>query len=448
MEVRLSEIISALSYALDVTEGQPAGHAARTCAIGMRIADIAGVPHDELSSLYYALLLKDAGCSANAAAVCTLFGSDDRTYKELRKRIDYRSKRANAVSAFRSTLPGAPIFTRVKRLAEIARQEDGKTDELYGVRCERGAEIARMIELPESTAEAIRALDEHWDGGGVPYGLRGTEIPLAGRILALAQIAEVYFTGGGVDAALAVAAERSGRWFDPDLVAALLTTRDDRAFWASLHGDAVELVKAFEPTDHLLMADEEGLDRVAEAFAMVVDAKSPFTGRHSAGVAHIALGVAETMDLEADCLRDLRRAALLHDLGKLGVSNLVLDKPGKLDADEWAEMRRHAELTVRILERVPPFRHLARDAGAHHERLDGRGYHLGLTAGELGWMPRTLAVADVFEALTADRPYRDALDRDEALAIMRRDVGAAFSPEHFEALEAWANRSSLVPAAP
>jgi HD-GYP domain-containing protein (c-di-GMP phosphodiesterase class II) len=369
--------------------------------------------------------------------VCSLFGSDDLAYKEQRKRVDYRSRRANALSAFRSTLPDAPLLTRVRRLAELAREETGRTDELYGVRCERGAEIARMIDLPESTADAIRALDEHWDGGGVPYGLRGADIPLAARIMSLAQIVEVYFAGGGVDAALKVAKERSGTWFDPELVAALLTTRGETDFWASLAGDAVQLVGTFEPVDRTLMTDDDGLDRVAEAFAMVVDAKSPFTGRHSVGVADIALGVADTLGLDAVRKRDLRRAGLLHDLGKLGVSNLVLDKPGKLDEDEWAEMRRHAELTVRILDRVPPFRHFARDAGAHHERLDGRGYHLGLTADELGWMPRILAVADVYEALTADRPYRAAMDPDQALGIMRRDTGAAFSAEHFAALETW-----------
>jgi HD-GYP domain-containing protein (c-di-GMP phosphodiesterase class II) len=441
VEVRLSEIISGLSFALDVTEGQPAGHAARSCAIGMRIARLAGVPDDELSALYYGLLLKDAGCSANAAAVCSLFGSDDRAHKERWKGADTRSTRVKAAATFRGTLPDAPLLSRVRRFTEIARTKDLK-DQLYVTRCERGAEIARMIDLPLSTADAIRALDEHWDGGGVPYGLRGTEIPLAARIMGLAQVVEIAFAQDGPDAALDVAIARAGTWFDPDLVAALLTTRRDRAFWSALSGDAVDVAGVFEPADRTLMADDDGLDNVAAAFAAVVDAKSPFTGRHSAGVARIALGVADTLGLDADRRRDLRRAALLHDLGKLGVSNLVLDKPGKLDADEWDQMRAHAELTVRILDRVPPFRHFARDAGAHHERLDGRGYHLGLTADELGWMPRILAVADVFEALTADRPYRAAMDPDQALAIMRNDAGTAFCPEHFDALEAWAGQRS------
>jgi HD-GYP domain-containing protein (c-di-GMP phosphodiesterase class II) len=135
-------------------------------------------------------------------------------------------------------------------------------------------------------------------------------------------------------------------------------------------------------------------------------------------------------------LRDLRRAALLHDIGKLGVSSLILDKPGKLDEEEWKQMRRHPELTVRILERVSAFRDLAATAGAHHERLDGRGYHLGLTAEQLNREARVLAVADVCEALTADRPYRAALEPDQVRGIMRRDVGAAFCPEALAALEA------------
>jgi len=433
--VRLSEIISGLSYALDVTEGMPTGHSARACAIGMRVAAVAGVPEHELSSLYYALLLKDAGCSANAAALSELFGSDDREFKRARKGTDFRAFRVKAPAAFRSTLPDAPLPARVRRLISIARRGAETTEALYTVRCERGAEIARMIELPESTAQAIRSLDEHWDGGGTPYGLRGDQIPLAARIMALVGVVEVHVAMAGVDAALDVAGERSGTWFDPSLVAALLTTRGDREFWSSLHGDAVEVVVGYEPADRALLADDAGLDRVAEAFAAVVDAKSPFTGEHSQGVARIAVSIASTLGLDREATRDLRRAALLHDLGKLGVSNLILDKRDRLDAAEWAEIRRHPELTERILARIPPFRAFATDAGAHHERIDGRGYHRGVSGDQLGWMPRILAVADVFEALTADRPYRAGLAAGDALDVMRPDVGTAFSAEHFAALE-------------
>jgi putative nucleotidyltransferase with HDIG domain len=195
------------------------------------------------------------------------------------------------------------------------------------------------------------------------------------------------------------------------------------------------VIGAFEPRDRVQTADSERLDRVAEAFALIIDAKSPYTGSHSVGVARIAVAVADVLGYGPRALRDLRRAALLHDIGKLGVSNLILDKPGKLTDEEWVQMRRHPELTVRILQRVGAFRGLAATAGAHHERLDGRGYHLGLRGEQLNRDTRILAVADVCEALTADRPYRRAMEPDQVRAIMRRDVGLAFCPEALGALE-------------
>ena len=247
----------------------------------------------------------------------------------------------------------------------------------------------------------------------------------------------MFFGVGGPRAALDVAAERRGTWFDPALVDALRATRRDREFWASLGGvEPHRVIGVFEPEDRVQRADEERLDRVAEAFAMIVDAKSPYTGRHSEGVARISVAIGDVLGYGADELRDLRRAALLHDIGKLGVSNLILDKPGKLDAEEWVQMRRHPALTVKILERVGAFRDLAATAGAHHERLDGGGYHLGLTGEQLSRDARILAVADVCEALTAERPYRAALPLDQVWAIMRRDAGHALCREALGALEA------------
>jgi putative nucleotidyltransferase with HDIG domain len=428
MDIRLSEVISALSYALDVTEGQPMGHAVRSCAIGMRIGEEIGLAPNERSDLFYALLLKDAGCSSNAARLSTLFGADDLELKRTRKLIDHHRPGASLRHVVR--------HGRTRRLAAIARSGADGAREMTELRCERGADIARMIELSETTAQAIRSLDEHWNGAGYPYGLAGDAIPLFGRILCLAQTAEVFFGVGGPRAALDVAAERRGTWFDPTLVDALRSTRRDRGFWATLGGlEPHRVIGVYEPEDRVQRADEERLDRVAEAFAMIVDAKSPYTGRHSAGVARIAVSIGDVLGYDPRQLRDLRRAGLLHDIGKLGVSNQILDKPGKLDSAEWVQMRRHPELTVRILERVGAFRDLAGTAGAHHERLDGGGYHLGLTGEHLNLDARILAVADVCEALTADRPYRAALAPDAVRAIMRRDAGQALCPEALAALE-------------
>jgi putative nucleotidyltransferase with HDIG domain len=245
---------------------------------------------------------------------------------------------------------------------------------------------------------------------------------------------EVFWQQGGPPAACAVARERRGTWIAPALFDAVADFEHDHAFWPSLHQPGVN---ALEPADRVQRADDARLDGVAEAFATIVGARSPFTASHSAGVAEMAEAIAATMGVDAATRRLLRRAGLLHDVGKLGVSNRILDKPGKLDDEEWAAMRRHPELSRVILASVPALADVARLAGTHHERLDGRGYTDGLTAAELDLPDRILQVADVAEALSAERPYRAALPVDEVLSIMARDAGAKLDACAFAALEAW-----------
>jgi HD-GYP domain-containing protein (c-di-GMP phosphodiesterase class II) len=299
-------------------------------------------------------------------------------------------------------------------------------------RCERGAEVARKLGFSRRTAEAIRALDEHWDGRGQPRGLRGLEIPFEARILCLAQTVEVFHAAHGVDAACRVAVKRSGQWFDPTLVDALGAVRNDGRFWGSLAEPDLSTVA---PPDHVVVADERRLDRIAEAFADVVDAKSPWTYRHSERVHAVAIGIAARLGLEARALRDLGHASRLHDVGKLAISNRILDKPGPLTDDEYTRVKRHPLVTEQILQRVPGFSEIAPLAGAHHERLDGRGYPRGLTAAELTMPMRVLAVADVYEALTENRPYRAPWPAARALEIMRVDVPGRMDRDAFAALE-------------
>ena len=431
--VRLSEVISALSYALDLTEGQPEGHSVRTCLIGMRIGREIGLDAEARSSLFYALLLKDAGCSSNSAATCELFGADDHVVKQTWKTVDWSSRWQSIGHVVRNVRPGESVLTRAKQVIGFTRRETPGT-ELVRTRCERGADIARMLEMTDDTAAAIRALDEHWDGRGVPAGMAGEEIPLLARIACLAQTVEIFHSIRGVETAFAVARDRAGRWFDPELVRAAEAVRADGAFWAGLSGDCRAQAAALEPGDRVLVADGDRLDRIAHAFARVIDAKSPYTCRHSEGVAEYADAIGRVLGFGAEALRDLRRAALLHDVGKLGVSNRILDKPGKLTEEEFAAVRRHPEYSYRILVRVAPFRALAETAASHHERMDGRGYHRGIAAGALPVAARVLAVADVCDALSAERPYRGAMPREKVLEIMERDAGPALCPQSFAAL--------------
>ena len=430
-EIALSGLIGALSYALDVTEGEPPGHAVRSCLIGMRVADELGLGAGARSDLFYALLLKDAGCSANSARMAALFGADDHEAKRTSKRVDWARPFSAFVWSLRTVAPGGSLRARVERLLAI-RDEGEVTRSLMEARCDRGAEIARLLGFSEVTAEAIRALDEHWDGRGQPRGLRGTEIPLAARILCLAQTVEIFHAARGMGAAYRVAARRAGQWFDPALVDALGALRADTGFWASL---AEPDLSGVEPPDRVLVADEDRLDQVAEAFAEVIDAKSPWTHHHSDRACAIATGIAGVLGLEPAAARDLRRAARLHDIGKLAISNRILDRPGRLTDEEYANVKQHPVVTQRILEQVPGLSELAPVASAHHERLDGSGYPHGLSAGELTVPMRVLAVADVYEALTAERPYRPAWSPDRALEIIGLDVPQRLDQDAFAALK-------------
>jgi HD-GYP domain-containing protein (c-di-GMP phosphodiesterase class II) len=432
---RLSEILSALSCALDITEGQAPGHAVRTCLIGMHLAERAGVPSEDRGSLFYALLLKDLGCSSNAARLCSLFGADDRALKRDHKLTDWSRPARSLRYALRNAMPTASPMGRALRVASMLMHEQGSSREMTRTRCDRGAEIAAMLGFTGATREAIRSLDEHWDGHGMPDGLAGTAIPLLGRIVCLAQTVEVFASTYGVEAALEVAVERRGRWFDPTLVDAFRGLAGDDAFWAKVLGRSPERqLGGLEPEDQILLADEGRLDDVARAFARVIDAKSPYTYLHSERVAELAVTIGRRLRFSDVQLRDLRRAGLLHDIGKLGVSTLILDKPDRLTERERAEIRVHPAYTQRILDRVPALAGIVDVASAHHERLDGKGYHLGLTAERLSPMSRALAVADVYEATTADRPYRKGLPRHEAVAILRNLAGTALCPSSVEAL--------------
>ena len=445
--VRLSEVVSALSYALDITEGQTAGHSVRTCLIGMRIAEVIGLGAATRSALFYALLLKDLGCSSNAARLCHLFGADDFSLKRIHKLTDWTDPSASAKYAYRLSLPGRGPLARAWHTVMLGTREKGSGRQMVATRCERGADIAQLLGLDPMTSTAIRALDEHWNGAGLPLGISGEAIPLLGRIAGLAQTVEVFHAAMGLEAAVAVARDRSGTWFDPELVRAFESTVGDTGFWGTLDAtDQLDQVSDLEPADRVVLADPTRLDQVARAFALVIDAKSPYTARHSEGVAAIAVSIATELGLSRDDQRTLHRAGLLHDIGKLGVSNTILDKPGRLNDAETGAMRKHTGYSFEIINRVVEFRSFAGIAAAHHERLDGQGYHLGLKGQDLGPLARVLAVADIAEALTAERPYRDALPREQVLQIMRKLSGYAIDPAAFAALETTAAPWQPLPA--
>lgn len=302
-----------------------------------------------------------------------------------------------------------------------------------------------MLGLPVAVRESIRALDEHWDGGGYPHGLQADAIPLAARVMALAQTVKVFHAAGGPEVATNVAIERSGSWFDPEIVGVLRGLHREGTLWRDLgHEGLLTRLLTLEPVARVVPADDGNLDRVARVFSWVIDAKSPWTLLHSENVARIARGIACELGLPAAGQRRIFRAGLLHDIGKLAVSNLILDKPGRLDADEWSVLREHPAHTRSILAQVACFGEFAETAGAHHERLDGEGYDRGLGAEELDLTARVLATADRFEAMSAYRPYRGEIPVDDVLGVLSADRGTGVCHEVFEALEGYLARDEAL----
>jgi len=371
--ISLSEVISALSFAIELTDGTMRGHAMRSCLLGLRIADEAGFTAEEKSSLYYALLLKDIG-----------------------------------------------------------------NEEMIGLRCDRGASIVSKLGMGRLAADAVGSLEEHWDGSGYPNRLREDDIPRLARLCAIAQHLDMFSIGRNPGIAIETMKDWSGSWFDPELVAAALELDRRNVLWTNCQAtDSHEVTRAavldLDPHSMQLLEDQQ-IDRICEAFAEIVDAKSPFTFRHSRGVAELARAIAENLHLPADRVQLVWRAALLHDLGKLSISNRILDKKTKLTGLEWKIVRQHPGLTRKILEQIGPFQEIAIVAGEHHEKLDGSGYPNRLRARDLSIESRIIAVADVYGALSEDRPYRAGLSYGEALPILNALAGRKLDQDCIRAL--------------
>jgi len=429
--VSLSEVLAAMSRALDLTEGRSEGHTVRTCIIGMRIAAELDLSAFDKVALYGALLLKDSGCGGTNRL-------DEVVAAELpepRKILDLsaipqktRSAIQHAGSASRDAIKDRVAYF-LRRKKRYRRPEPPVQS-----RGERGESMALRMGFSTATADAIRNIDERWDGTG-PDAREGHEIPLFSRIILIAQTVDAFVTQRGLPVAMRMTRERSGQWFDPNVVRIVRSWREETEWWQSLMSpDATAAALAAEPTQHTRFVDDKGLDEVAKAFAEIIDSKSPFTYQHSTNVAKYARATAFELSFEKREVRLLNRAALLHDVGKLGVSTQILDKEGPLTVEERAEMQRHPLYTWEILRRVGAFSGFARTAALHHEKLDGSGYPWGVPGTELDIPARILCVADMYEALTANRPYRAGLTRDAALKIIRSGSGTLVCPLATEAL--------------
>ena len=416
-EVRLAELIAAISLATDLGTGQPMEHALRSCYLATSVARELGLPAQDVFDTYYVSLLRFVGCTAEASADAEFNAGDDiALYAGLAPSFMGRPSEAIAWM-LRHLAEGSSFPTRARALVGAFTDPKG-AERTIRAHCEVGEMLARRIGLGDSVLRGLLTAFERWDGKGLPNGIADEAIPASSRVAVVARDLDLLTRMWGAEQASEMLRARSGKAYDPRVVQAAFEI-GPRSMSEIEPGSLWDAVLEAEPGPTILI-EEARIDDVLTAFGHFVDLKSPFLHGHSTGVAELAAAAAASSHGAGVDPKTIRRAGLVHDLGRVAVPSGIWNAVRSLSEGEWERVRLHPYYTERILSRCAPLRDLAEVAGSHHERLDGSGYHRGAGARALSPTARLLATADVFRALTEDRPHRPAKSRVEAAADLER----------------------------
>ncbi len=410
-----AELLAALSVAIDLGLGQPAEHMLRAALIATRLADRLGLDTEQRDCTYYTTLIMWIGCHADSHEYARWFG-DDIAVRHDSYLVDWSGLpylRFLAGNVGR----GQPLAHRLSVMATLFANARGNISRLIHSHCTSAAVLADRIGLGPNVQAAVAFTFERYDGGGLPAGVRGDEIPIQMRIAQLADMVEVHHRTYGVAGAVTMVRDRRGGQFDPQVADAFLRHAEE-VLAGPPAGDAWEMALSAAP-DHHQRLDDQSLDALLVALGDFVDLKCPFTLGHSRAVARLAGEAARAAGVDADAVALTRRAGHVHDLGRIGVSNQIWSRQGALTASEFERVRLHPYLTVRILNQVRGLRQLAEVAGNHHECLDGSGYPRGLAGAALGLPDRILAAAVCYQSACEPRPYREQMSPDAAARRLR-----------------------------
>jgi len=419
--IRLAELLGVLSLGTDLGMGQPMEHILRQCLISMRLAQRLGLEEADREVVYYASLLAWVGCHVDAYEQAKWFG-DDTVLKADFRHTDFGATAARPLFILRHLGAGRPMAERVRLGVAFAGDGRRAAEAMLENHWLAADGLAARLGLSQRVRDSVEQTFERWDGKGVPKGAKGEEILLTSRLVTLADVAEVYHRAGGTDAAVAVARQRRGTQFDPRLVDVFAD--EAKSVFAGLdEASSWDAVIGAEPALGVRLTGAE-FDAALEAVADFADVKSPYTIGHSRGVADLAGEAARRLGLDDTAATLVRRAGLVHDLGRLGVPNTIWDKPGPLGHAETERVRLHPYLTERMLACSPALAPLAAIAVQHHERLDGSGYPRRLSGGALSPQGRVLAAADFYRSRTEPRPHRPASTAGEAAARLRAEARA------------------------
>lgn len=410
--LRVVELLASLSLATDLGTGQPLGHGLSTSLLSVSLAHEMGCAPDQVRSVQHVALLRFLGCVADASETAQMAGGDDLSLIAAMGPVA-NGTMGQSLRALVGVVGQNQPLARRARLLGAALADLGSEARSVAAHCEVAAMLARRLGLSRQVIHALSHAYERWDGSGFPGGLAGEQIPVEIRIAVVARDVDLFARSG--QDVIDLLRRRQGKAYDPQVVSAFtrMAAPHHEAEWNEVLGAEPE------PVEHL-----EDLDRALAVAADFVDLKSPWTRGHSPRVADLAGRAGRLIDVSPLDVQRLERAALVHDLGRVGVENGIWDKPGPLSTGEWEKVWLHPYLTHRILSRCEPLAELGELASSHHERLDGSGYHRQSSGEHLSVPARVLAAADVLAALTAARPHREAMDLEKAAAMMQMEVAA------------------------
>lgn len=416
---RLAELAGGLSLGGDLTDGFPEGKAIRTAALAVELGRLVGAADRDLRAAYVTTLARFLGCTGFATEESRDYGAgQDIAVRHAMALADVDQPLRTLAVVAKNVGRGARLDQRVRAVGRLFGDGHAVRDHARA-QCDSSLSIARAFGLSEDVLAGIPALMERWDGRGAPRGLRAEQLPLAVRLLHVADALETSWHRAGWEAALSELRRRRGGQLAPDLVDAALGAAPELAQKLGAGRDWEWFLES-EP-EPFTVVDALRLERVAETAGRLADLKSAFTLGHSERVARLGSGVLAALGASEADVRTLRLAGHLHDLGRVGVPNAIWDKPAPLSRLEREQAELHSLLTDRILRRAPALARLATLAAGAHERVDGSGYHRRLPSSALERAARVLAVADVAVALGEARPHRPAASGAALVKLLRED---------------------------
>jgi HD-GYP domain-containing protein (c-di-GMP phosphodiesterase class II) len=416
-QLRLVELLGAISLATDLGTGQPPFHGVRTSVLAVAVGRELGLDDAAVADVQQVALLRFLGCTADASQAAVMTGGDDVAFLAAMAPVVMGARPEMARRLVGAVGAGQPALRRTALVAG-ALSDPGGARRSLSAHCEVAAMLAGRLGAGPAVTQALAHGYERWDGAGFPNGLAGEAVPLAVRVAVVARDTELWWRAGAAEMTQVLRARR-GHAYDPAVADTCLAVaagvlagldQDDawQAMLAASAGGGQIAVGALDPA--------------LEAVADFADLKSPWTRGHSPQVARLAAAAGRGAGLAVQEVTRLRRAALLHDLGRVAVPNGIWDRAGPLGVAEWERVRMHPYLTESTLACCPALADLGRLAGSHHERLDGSGYHRG--ARDPGPAERLLAAADVVAAMRQERPHRPVATPAQISDAVRAEVDA------------------------